>query len=97
MKVDLILPGAYAIKSWWYDLRTKHVEQKFRTDFIQSIKNAMELMFNKMIEGAVLAVKARSRASTEEGFNRVFLISARFIYIGAYPAVYIYLMAHYII
>ena len=39
----------------------------------------------KMIEGAVLKVEARSRASTEEGCNRVFLISARYIYIGAIP------------
>ena len=62
----------------------------FRTDFIYSITNAMELMFNKMIEGVVLAVEARSRALAEEGCYRVFFISARFIYIGAYPAVYIY-------
>jgi len=97
VKVDLILPEVYTIKSWWYDLRTKHVEQIFRTDFIHSILNAMKLMFNKMIEGVVLAVETRSRASTEEGCYRVFLISARFIYIGAYPAVYIYLMMYFII
>ena len=30
----------------------------------------------KMIEGVVLTVETRSRASTEEGCNRVFLISA---------------------
>ena len=97
VKVDLILPEVYTIKSWWYDLRTKHVEQMFRTDFIHSILNAMKLMFNKMIEGVVLAVETRSRASTEGRCYRVFLISARFIYIGAYPAVYIYLMMYFII
>ena len=43
----------------------------------------MELVFNTMIEGVVLAVEARSRAPTEEGCNRVFLISALSIYIGA--------------
>jgi hypothetical protein len=31
----------------------------------------------KMIEGVVLTVETRSRASTEEGCSRVFLISAR--------------------
>ena len=57
----------------------------------------MELMFNTMIEGVVLAVEARSRAPTEEGCNRVFLISALIIYIGAIPTVHIYLMTHFTI
>jgi len=57
----------------------------------------MELMFNTMIGGVVLAVEARSRASTEEGCYRVFLISALIIYIGASPTVHIYLMTHFTI